>query len=91
MIVPVMDVAYIRSIIRDARERGLDVAEVLEARGLLLTDDRKAKVIKDAMSNMVDTIELATMNEMGIKRTAPTAQDMREGIVAFLRRIFKLN
>lgn len=81
-----MDTSDIRDLVDDAKRRGLDVVEMLDRRGLLVTTERYQGIFEVAATHLSDAIDLATPTQLGGGKVPTTAGDMKQGIVAFIRR-----
>lgn len=77
-----MDVEDIRKSMLRSRERGMDPIEQLNRHGLLLTDDRRNKLVREVVEILADTIESVPASRLG---SPLSASEMRRRIVHFIR------
>lgn len=77
-----MDVAEVRAQMAQWTARGMDPIEQLNRHGLLLTDDRRNKLVREVVEILADTIESVPASRLG---SPLSASEMRRRIVHFIR------
>ena len=82
-----VDSDYIRDIVKDARQRNLNIVDVLEARGLLLTSDKRQELLVEHACAVAALIMLVTPQQMGIKLPC-TPKQVQEGIAQYIENFF---
>lgn len=70
----------------DARDRGLDLAEVLDRRGYLLTPERLKKIQADAIDEIAELLETTSPHQYTPKNTP---EDFRRALAMYLRDVAK--
>jgi hypothetical protein len=82
-----IDLEDIRDIVKDARQRNLNIPEVLNARGLLLTAEKRGEILCNDARAIAALVAAVTPQQMGIKLPC-TAADMQKGIVNYIEKVF---
>lgn len=74
------------SLAERAKERGMDLAEVLDREGLLLTTRRRLDIQADALDQVAELLDTTTANQWTtIRATNLTPNDVQSGIADRLR------
>lgn len=69
-----------------ARSRGLDLAEVLDRQGYLLTPERLDKIKADAIDEIAELLETTSPHQYTTKNTP---EDFRRALASYLREMAK--
>jgi hypothetical protein len=68
-----------------AKERGLDLAEMLDREGVLLTPERQDRIRRDALGLAADMLEARSVQQITGRTIGVTGNDVLSGVVRTLR------
>jgi hypothetical protein len=74
-----------------AKARGMNPIERLDAMGLILTDERHIKLVREACELLADRIEQESLQNLMGRERASFLADVKNGIVRYIRRNFVEN
>lgn len=83
-----MNLEDVRRLAERARQRGMDPVDRLDALGLILTEKRHVQLVREAYLLLADRIERESLKNLMGKERASFIADVKNGIVAYIRRNF---
>ena len=85
-----MNVSDIQDLVERCKQRGMNPVERLDHLGLLLTDDRRNKLLRETCQLLADRIEQESIrNLVGKSSNAYPITELKQGIVRYIRENFK--
>lgn len=85
-----MNVSDIQDLVERCKQRGMNPIERLDHLGLLLTDDRRNKLVRETCQLLADRIEQESIrNLVGKSSSAYPITELKQGIVEYIRENFR--